>query len=392
MFLAANIKKKKVLLLEKMKVPGKKILISGGGMCNLSNCDDTDSFLTHFGNKKKSNFLKPALMNFSTVNLQNWYGHNGLPLILRDDGKVFPQSLKAKSVVDFLLTKSRENFVEIKTGQNVIEIKKNVEQFTVITENSSFSSSKIVITTGGKSYESTGSDGAGYGFARSFGHKIIEPTQALVAVNITDYGFSELAGNSIKGSAVDFFRENDSKRYLSAQGDLLFTHKGVSGPVILNNSREIKKNDLLRVSLIPTENKEQSRVQLHKAFTEEPKKPVRSILKSLGVFSGLSDSLIFSLHIKNDEKCSNFNKKSRIKLISLLLDFPLPVSGKGYFSSAMVTAGGVDLSEINRRTMESKLVRNLYFAGEVLDIDGHTGGYNLQAAFSTAKLIADTIN
>jgi predicted Rossmann fold flavoprotein len=213
----------------------------------------------------------------------------------------------------------------------------------------------------------------------------------LVAVHVDHYSFSRLAGISIKGSSVDFFHSGEDKKYKTAIGDLLFTHKGISGPVILNNSRDIKKNDLLLVSLIPTENKEKSRIELLSSLTNEPKKQIKNVLKSFSAVTSLSESILSEINIDRDEKCSVLKKNSRNKLITMILDYPFVISRKGYFSSAMITVGGIDLDEVNRKTMESKLVKNLYFAGEVLDIDGDSGGYNIQAAFSTAYLIASTL-
>ncbi|MBI9100583.1 MAG: aminoacetone oxidase family FAD-binding enzyme [Spirochaetaceae bacterium] len=391
MFLAANISGQNVLLLEKMTVPGKKILLSGGGMCNLTNCDSTDDFLSSFGHKSQANFLKPALLNLTTAATRQWFGNHGLTLVIREDGKVFPASLKAQSVVDCLRRGALENKVIIKTSAEVTALVKEEGSFSIITTTNAYKSNKVVIATGGKSFESTGSDGFGYILAKSFGHRIIEPTQALTAVTLEDYALADLAGNSLRQSSVDFFRNGDMKKYKSDRGDLLFTHKGISGPVILNNSRYIQKHDLLKASLISTGNKENARIELHQAFLSDPKKKVNSIVKALGVFSGLAGLLLNSLNLSQDEKCGNLNKKKRNQLISLLLDYPFKVSRKGYFSSAMVTAGGVDLGEVDRKTMESKLSKGLYFAGEVLDIDGNTGGYNIQAAFSTAYLIASTL-
>ena len=388
LFLAANLKGKNVLLLEKMKVPGKKILISGGGMCNLTNCDSIDDFLNYFGSSKKANFLKPALLNLSSSQTRKWFESSGLPLVVREDGKVFPRSLKAKSVVDCLCRKARDNNVTIKISQEVCSIQKENDAYIIKTTKEEYKSSNVVLTTGGKSFETTGSDGSGYLLAKALGHKIISPTQALVAVNVEQYSLARLAGNSIRQSSVDFYRDGESKRYLQARGDLLFTHKGISGSVILNNSREIHKDDLIKASLIQADNKEESRGELHKAFIKDSKKQVSSILKSLGIVSNLIEILLEASGIDKDCKCATLNKKSRNKLITLLLEFPFKVSRKGYFSSAMVTAGGVDLNEVNRKTMESKKSAGLYFAGEVLDIDGNTGGYNIQAAFSTAYLIS----
>ncbi len=392
LFLAANLQNKKVLLLEKMKNPGKKILITGGGMCNITNTQDIESFLTHFGDKKKANFLKPALMNLSNKMTQEWFVARGLPLIIREDGKVFPKTLKAQSVVDTLVSSAIKNKIQISYSQVVHNIEHNNAIFTVFTESGSFTTENLVVTTGGKSYEVTGSDGSGYSLARSLGHAVVEPTQALVGVMIKDHHLSGLSGNAIRDSFVEIFRKGESKRYLQTKGDLLFTHKGVSGPVILSNSRFIHNGDLLKVSLLPTTNKESARENLLSILTSTPKKQLGTVLKRSGLFGKLIDALCAELEISPEITCGNIPKRQRKALITLLLEYPLEVSRKGYFSSAMITAGGIDLSEVNRKTMESKKVPQLYFAGEILDIDGDTGGYNLQAAFSTAKLIADTLS
>ena len=357
-------------------------------MCNLTNCDSTENFIQAFGGRKKANFLKPALMNLSTERTRDWFESHGLSLVERDDGKVFPRTLKAQSVVDCLKKEARGNNVEIRTSRVVKTVAKKENIFTVKTDSEEYQSRSLLIATGGKGYESTGSDGSGYALAKSLGHKIIEPTQALVSINVEDYHYSVLAGNSIRNSSVDFFREGESKRYLNGRGDLLFTHKGISGPVILNNSRDIRKNDLIKASLVECENREHTRDELHNILMGDPRKQLGTVLKSLGLFSSLVEEVLSQLELNVDDKCANLNKKNRNRIISLLLDCPFKVSRKGYFSSSMVTAGGVDLGEVNRKTMESKLVDGLYFAGEVLDFDGNTGGYNIQAAFSTAYLIS----
>ncbi len=392
LFLAANLQNKKVLLLEKMKSPGNKILITGSGMCNITNTDDLASFLTHFGDKKKANFLKPAMMNLSNEMTRAWFEAQGLPLTVREDGKVFPKTMKAQTVVDTLLSTAKSNRTEIAYSQVVKKVDHSNEIFTVQTEGNSFESRNLVISTGGKGYEVTGSDGSGYPLARALGHSIIEPTQALVGVMIKEYGFAGLSGNATRNSFVEFYRQGESKRYLQASGDLLFTHKGVSGPVIINNSRFIHNGDLLKVSLIPTDNKDRSREELNTIFPAEPKKQLSTILKKLGLYGKLIVALYDELEITMEITCGNLPKRQRKALINLLLEYPLEVSRKGYFSSAMVTAGGIDLSEVDRRTMGSKKVSGLYFAGEILDIDGDSGGYNLQVAFSTAKLIADHLD
>jgi predicted Rossmann fold flavoprotein len=391
LFLSANLSGLKVLVLEKNDRPGKKILITGGGMCNLTNCDETPVFLTHFKDKQQSSFLRPALMNFSTQDTKDWFEGNGLDLVVREDGKVFPQSLRAQSVVDTLVATSRKNGTQFLFNQRVSAIEKTDSGFSVTTGKETYTAKAVVLATGGMSYPSTGSTGDGYALAKALGHSIIPPTPALVGIAVKEYPFVDLAGNAIRGALIDFFHEGEQKRYLRAQGDMLFTHDGVSGPVIMNNARALLKGDTLTVALVPTDNKETKKQELLTLVQENPKKQVYTLIKSLGIISSLAEKLLAFSQIGKEETCANLPKEKRKSLINNLLDFPLIVSAKKSFSSAMVTAGGLALSEFDRKTLESKIVPLFFASGEVLDLDGDTGGYNLQSAFSTAMLIAEAI-
>ncbi len=389
LFLAANITDTRVLLLEKTAQVGNKLRITGGGMCNLTNCDEPDRFLIHFGSPQQRTFLKPALMNLSPAATQVWFTERGVPLTVREDGKVFPRSLDARTVISMLKDQAQQNGVEITCDAQVTEVSVQDQIFTVRTAARSYQSLQVVIATGGMSYPATGSDGSGYALARSLGHTIIEPTQALTSLVIKDYGLSELSGNSIRDSHITCFHEHEQRRYLQADGDLLFTHKGLSGPVILNSSRHIRTGDLITASLFPSQGGETAREEMHRALLSDPKKQVSTILKSYGLIGRLIEHLLDQLQLSRDVRCAELSKKDRTALVQLLAAYPFTVSRKGYFSSSMVTAGGVSLAEVQRTTMGSRIVPGLFLAGEVLDIDGDTGGYNLQAAFSTAKLIAD---
>ena len=391
MFLCANLKNKKILLLEKSDRLGKKILITGGGMCNLTNRDDTPTFLTHFADKKQATFLKPALLNFDTQKTSVWFENHGLPLVVREDGKVFPVSLKAQSVVDVLSTLAKSNGVEIHTAEKVTKLDKTETSFSLMTDKGAYTANMVVLATGGMSHPNTGSDGSGYPLAKGLGHTIVSPTPALVGLTISDYPYTSLAGNSIRNSQVDFFHAEDTKRYLSASGDLLFTHDGLSGPVILNNSRMVKKGDVVRASLIASTNKEILRTHLGELFANNAKKQLYTLLKAEGIFGNLAQEILSSHALSTTDTCANLSKEKRIKLIQALVDQTFLVSSKKGFNAAMVTSGGVPLEEIDRKTMESKRVNGLFFTGEVMDIDGDSGGYNLQSAFSTAKLIAQHI-
>lgn len=392
LFIAANLKGEKDLLLEGTKKIGQKILITGGGMCNITNMDTPQDFLTRFGDKSKTNFLKPALLNFSTDKTRKWLESIGLELIIREDGKVFPKSLKAGEVIDILYKKLTLNGVKVKYNSKVNRIIKTDTGFEVKTENDIFFCKNVVLTTGGKSFPETGSDGTGYILSKSLKHNIIPPTPALSGVKISNYGFKSLSGNSVKSASLDFFRETETKKYQSSQGDILFTHQGLSGPGILNNSRIMENGDLLNISLIPCNNKEEKRPQILNILNSSSKITVKKVLKELNLTTSMITLLGNILNINMDEQAKSLNKKVKNRLVNNLLNYPFKVGSIIGFNAAMVTTGGVDISEINRKTMESKLVPHLYFAGEIMDIDGDTGGYNIQAAFSTAKLVSDSIN
>lgn len=392
LFCAANLKGQNNLLLEGTKKLGQKILITGGGMCNITNIDETDDFIKRFGDKKKANFLKPALLNLSTGKTMEWLESIGLPLVTREDGKVFPESLKAQSLIDALQREASKNGILFKYNSRVKGVECQREQFEITFNNTSLKCKNLIIATGGKSFPATGSDGSCYNIIRKLGHNIIAPTPSLTSVKVSNYPFKSLSGSSVKNSFVEFFRNGESKRYFHTTGDLLFTHHGLSGPAILNNSRVIESNVTLLISLISCDNKEAERENLLGRFSNSGNKTIKKILRESGLTTSMTDELLKFLNIRGDEQAKQLNKKVRKRIINHILGFPFHVGSKTGFNAAMATAGGVDIGEINRKTMESKLIPNLYFAGEVIDIDGDTGGYNIQAAFSTAKLIADCIN
>ena len=216
-------------------------------MCNLSNTLATEQFLSHFGSKAQRNFLLPALQTFDANQLCQWLSERNMNTIVRDDGKIFPQSLDAHEVRDLLLKNSK---ARITTGAKILSITKKDELFLVETPVETYASKKIVLATGGMSYANTGSDGSGYALARALGHSIVEPRPALVALNIKDYPFRPLAGNAVRNACVSFYHPGQNSSYAQIQGDVLFTHDGLSGPAILTPSRAIQKQDEIKISLI----------------------------------------------------------------------------------------------------------------------------------------------
>lgn len=390
LFTAASINNKNILILEKNSEPGRKLLISGAGQCNYTNSSDIENFLSKYGNNGR--FLKPALYHFSNKDTINFFQTEGIDSIVREDKKVFPSSLKSRDILSVLLNKCKSKGVEIRfnTAVNDIQYDKANSCFVIKDKKNKFISSTLVIATGGKSYIGTGSTGDGYVFAKSLGHKIVDTAPALAPVYVENYEFSELSGISFQNILITLWREN--KKINQFVGDLLFTHKNLSGPVIINNSRYIFKGDILKISFTQYTNNEEFRVNFEQKIFSSGKCQLKTIIRELNMPKRFVDKIMELGNVSDDKICSELDKKSRKKIIELLSNYSMKVQSIGDYNIAMVTRGGVSTNEVNSKTMESKIIDNLYFVGEVLDIDGDTGGYNIQAAFSTGKLAGDSIN
>lgn len=389
LFSAISIKNKKVLILEKNSTPGKKLLISGACQCNYTNYCNLNEFLTRYGNKGR--FLKPALYNFTCEDTINFFKQLGVESIIRDDKKVFPKSLKAIDILNALIKKCKENGVDIIYNKSALKVEYDFinNLFTVITSDALFKCPILIIATGGKSYPQTGSAGDGYIFAESLGHKIEKTKPALSPVYIENYNFQDLSGVSCKDIQLTLWRNN--KKISSFKGDMLFTHKNISGPVIINNSRYIEKGDILKVNFTGFSNNDEFKSFLEQEIMSSGKLNIKTVIYKLNIPKRLAEKILELAKISDFKICSELDKSSRKKLIELLSNYPMKVFRLGDYNTAMVTKGGVSTEEINSKTMESKIIKNLYFAGEVIDIDGETGGFNIQAAFSTGKLVGDSL-
>ena len=377
---------RKVLVLEKKRTPGRKLLISGSGRCNITHDGDIRAFLDRYGGAGR--FLRPALLGFTNLDLVAFFEERGLSMTTLEGGKVFPETQRSRDVLTVLLAECEARKVEISGGKTVTSIEKSEEGFLVACGNDIHRSRFLVIATGGRSYPATGSAGDGYSFAEALGHAIAEVGPALAPVRIRDYPFADLAGISLPGARVSIFR---GKKVKEGVGDVLFTHDGLSGPGILDLSRDIRDGDLLRVSFAGARKKEEMERWLLARSEEEGGRNLRSVLAELAIPARLASRVLELLEIPQDLKCASMTRRMRIDLADHLSGFPMIVEEVGGFDLAMATRGGVDLREIDPKTMESRLVPGLYFVGEVLDVDGDTGGYNLQAAFSTGFLAAERI-
>lgn len=372
------------LILEKNRKAGLKLLISGSGQCNLTHSGTTDELLAHFGNK--SRFLRHSIYSFPNKAVFSFFESKKVPLLTREDGKVFPQSLRASDILNALLAAVRSAGNRIEFNNTVRNVEKTDTGFLIKTESAHYKCGCLIIATGGKSYPETGSKGDGYIFAESLGHTVIKPEPALTPVKIKDHRLAALSGISFNDIRISLWREN--KKISSFTGALLITHNGLSGPVILDNSRYFKNRDILKISFadLPDD---------FSIFRERIRKSGNKMIKKLLQDFDLPGRLIhhiISLAFKDiDKNCADADIDELKQLFDCLTSYPAEIASKGDFGTAMVTAGGIDLADINPKTMESKIHKNLFFAGEVLDIDGDSGGYNIQAAFSTGFKAAETI-
>jgi predicted Rossmann fold flavoprotein len=388
LFTALNIKKdRRVLLIEKNDTPGKKLLISGSGRCNITHSGDVNAFFVHYGDNHR--FLRNALKAFSNTDLIHFFKERGLNTTIDKNGKVFPSPGYAGAVLDLLISECKKNRVTLHCAEEVLEIEKRDTMFLVRTINSEYICTKLVISTGGKSYPLTGSTGAGYRFAETLGHTVIPPKPALTPVYSRDYPFAKLSGISLSNRTVSLYRGN--KKINEHRGDIGFTHKGLSGPGILDFSRYIERGDTLKINLVDR-SEENFKGDFISALETEGKRSLKRFLTRCDLPERLVLLILSKLNLDPGEKLSNVSKIARTGLIRSFTAYPFLIERVGGFDIAMVTRGGISLSEVSSRTMESKLHKNLFFAGEVLDIDGDTGGYNIQAAFSTGYLAALKIN
>ncbi|MDO8871318.1 MAG: NAD(P)/FAD-dependent oxidoreductase [Methanoregula sp.] len=377
----------KVLLLEKMDEPGKKLLLSGTGQCNITHAGEMRDFLAHYGEHGK--WLKPALFSFTNKALIAFFQERCLSMMTEENGKVFPETRQSSDVLAVLLKECKTRGVEIHCGEPVTGITHHAEGFVIVTPRATYRSTVIVITTGGRSYPKTGSTGDGYRFCESLGQPVTETAPALTPLLIRNFPFAALAGISFEQMPFTVWR--DGKKIGEHKGDVLFTHLGVSGPGILDASRNILPDDLIKLSFVGAMKREEFTADLSRRVEENRTWQVSTILAAYPIPERLNRKLLKISDIPDDLKCNHFSAEQRTRLVTNCTEFPLTVTAPGGFAVAMVTRGGVALEGVNMKTMESKIVPKLYFAGEVLDIDGDTGGYNLQAAFSTGYLASEGI-
>ncbi len=379
---------KNVLLFDKNDKTGRKLRITGKGRCNLcNNCSVTEVIENTISGGK---FLFSALNSFSPCDLMDFFEHRGVSLKTERGNRVYPISEKADDIADLLHETIVSNNGKIlkETVTNLI-IEGDIVT-GVKTSNGKYFSDKVIIATGGLSYKATGSTGDGYKFAKKSGHDVTELLPSLVGMDSKDFFIPELQGLSLKNVKVTLYK--NEKEVYQDFGEMLFTHFGVSGPVILSASTKIRDRETYRLSidLKPALNEEKLDLRLIRDFEEYNNKNFENYLPEL-LPKKLIPIVTQLCNIKSETKCHSITKVQRNCIIKTLKNLSINIEGLRPINEAVVTAGGVSLKQINPKTMESKIVKNLYFIGEVLDLDAYTGGFNLQIAFSTAYLAATHI-
>lgn len=363
-----------VTLLEKNEKLGKKLYITGKGRCNLTNTCELPAFFDNIprGNK----FLYSAIYSFSNADTCAFFEDAGLALKEERGGRIFPVSDKSSDVIRTLEKRLKKSGVKVRLKTEVKDL-------------SSIDADAIIIATGGLSYQSTGSTGDGFRFAESIGHSIKEPVPSLVPLLCSDPFIKELEGLSLRNINVTITA--DGKKVFDQFGEMLFTSNGVSGPVILTASSEIgrmlnqkKKAFILHIDLKPSLSSEQLDKRILRDFEGEQNKAFKNSLSRL-LPAKMIPVVIALSGIDPFKKVNEITREERTKLVSLLKDMQLHLIETAGFEQAVITSGGVGLKEIDPKTMESKKQSGIYFAGEVIDADAYTGGFNLQIAFSTGR-------
>ena len=380
--------KNQVTIIEKNKILGKKMLITGKGRCNITSGVDMSEFIKNVPSNGK--FLYSSFKNFTNKDILKLLN---IPVKLERGNRYFPVSDKAKDVVDAL--EKELSGVEIVTNTSATEIiTKNNEAIGVKTNKGDFFADKIILATGGKSYPLTGSTGDGYEMAKKLGHTITQIKPALVplvAKKESKIQCQQMQGLSLRNVGLKLF--NNNKLIYEDFGEMLFTHYGVTGPIILSASshlvRQELKNPRIEIDLKPALTDEKLDERILRDFEIEKNKEFRNSLDQL-LPQKMIPVILEILQI--NKKVNEVKKVERQKLVRTLKHFSIEIEGFRDISEAIITSGGINVKEINPKTMESKLIKNLYFAGEIIDVDAYTGGFNLQIAYSTGYTAGIGVN
>ncbi len=371
-----------VLLIDKNEKIGKKLYITGKGRCNITNDKDISEFFDYINTNK--DFLYSALYGFTNKDLMNFIESIGVPLKVERGGRVFPKSDKSSDIILALNKELYKRGVTLKLNSTAKEIIKDDHKISCVklTSGEMLYADNFIIATGGASYRSTGSTGDGVVFANELGIKTCKFSPALVPLNVKEEYIKSLQGLSLKNITLSVY--HDKNKIYTESGEMLFTHFGVSGPLILSLSSKLDKDSEYNafIDLKPFLNEEELDKRIQREFLEFKNKMYKNSLINL-LPQKLINVVIDLSGIDKNIFVNNITKKERKKLVSILKRFPFTITSKREIDEAIVTKGGICVKEIDPSNMQSKKYSNLYFAGEVIDVDAFTGGYNVQIAFST---------
>lgn len=384
---------RKVILLEKNGSPGRKLLIAGKGRCNITNSEENiDEFLRHFS--ASGSFLRNCFHRFFNNDLIEFFRSGGSDLKIERGGRVFPKSDDSGEILKALLNNLRSNNITLRYFSDINDISHSNGLFRLSAKNNfSCISESLLVATGGLSYPATGSTGFGYTAARQFGHTIIDPAPALVGLEAAGFP-RQWQGITLENVSCIVFSDGESagRRF----GDMLFTHFGLSGPIILDLSAvcydELRRNHevVISIDLKPALREDKLEARLIREIKNNINKNIETLMKNL-LPARMAEGALSFAGVDCKKKSNQVTKEERSSIVKTLKSLNIKIKAARPIAEAIVTRGGVSTKEINPKTMESKLVKDLYFAGEVIDVDAKTGGYNLQAAFSTGYSAGENI-
>lgn len=385
MYAGLQLKNQSVTLLEQNSKVANKMRLSGAGQCNFTHNKPIQTFLDCYGEKRK--FVKKALQMHSNQEVMRMLESIGIKSYIREDGKVFPASLKSDTIIDAFKDQMLKAGHLLVTEVKVLSVTYEEKEFKVVTSKGCYRAEKVIVATGGLSYPQLGVSGVGYEIARAFNHEIIPLRQGLTPV------YTHLPQHEVlQGMVFPQAKIHRAKgKEMPQAKPLLMTHFGLSGPLILDYSRYFQKNDLIEINWLGLD-KKQLEDDFLACVQTKGKEPVAYFMNRLGLPERLKKWLEGALKIDFKQKMSTVSKAQRRKLLDGISAFPCKVEDLGPYEQSMVTVGGVSTEEIHPQTMMSKNREGLYFVGEVLDVDGETGGFNIQWAFSSAYCAAKDIN
>jgi len=380
-----------VVLIEKNEKLGRKLYITGKGRCNITNAKDIGDFFEHI--PCNPHFLYSSLYSFTNVDTMNFFREFGVNLKVERGDRVCPESDKSSDIIKVFNTELKNKNVNVLLNSKVKKLIRDNQKVVGVelADGNKVFGDYFILCTGGLSYPQTGSSGEGLTYARSLGHNIIKPKASLVPIEVNEEWVKDLQGLSLKN--VELRIINSKKKSIYKEfGEMIFTHYGISGPIVLSASSFVKEGENLKalINLKPALSEIELDKRIRSDFLKYANKDFKNSLNDL-LPSKLINTIIQLANIDEDKKVNSITKEERKILVNLLQNLPLSIKGLRPIEEAIITSGGVDTLDIDASTMKSKIIDNLYFAGEMIDVDGFTGGYNLQIALSTGYLAGNNV-